>query len=441
MRAKGAVGNLPMEFLLDSGAAVSVVRHGALNVHYQNQLNNSSTLTAVTANGASLNILGQVDLPITIGKFKCVHTFIVADNVTVDCILGADCLMRYGAVIDCKECTVTMGGIKFSFVAPSVSATPNTGCNVRTTSVTETITIPGRTVQLIQVSIPMDVPTNEVLIEQETSNVPKHLLVPRTLTTVTGGCAVIQVMNTSSQQTILYKGTKVGTYTPVHSLMFVDTSPPADQMENSNMPDIDLSSTSLTPNETQQLQKLLHDYADLFVTAGGSLGCTGLVKHKIQTSGPPIRQSMRRLPVALKTTVDSQVEAMLQQNVIQSSCSPWSSPVVMVKKKNGDWRFCVDFRKLNSVTHRDAFPLPRIDATLDLLADSTLFTTLDLASGYWQVKLDSADKEKTAFSTTQGHFEFNVMLFGLTNAPATFSTINGVCTFWCLRRTVFNIFR
>ena len=242
------------------------------------------------------------------------------------------------------------------FFCCSNSATPNTGSTLCTTRVTETITIPARTVQLIQVSIPMDVPTNKVLIEQETSDVPKHLLVPRTLTTVTGGCAFIQVMNTNSQQTTLYKGTKVGTYTPVHSLMFVDTSPPADQTENAHMPDIDLS---LNPNETQQLQKLLHDYADLFVTAGGSLGCTGLVKHKIQTAGPPIRQSMRRLPVALKATVNSQVETMLQQNVIQPSCSPWSSPVVMVKKKNGDWRFCVDFRKLNSVTHRDAFPLPR----------------------------------------------------------------------------------
>ena len=106
LRAKGAMGNLPMEFLLDSGASVSVVRHGALNVHYQNQMNSSSTLTAVTANGGSLNILGQADLPVTIGKFKYVHTFIVADNITVDCILGADCLMRYGSVIECKEYTV-----------------------------------------------------------------------------------------------------------------------------------------------------------------------------------------------------------------------------------------------------------------------------------------------------------------------------------------------
>ena len=132
---------------------------------------------------------------------------------------------------------------------------------------------------------------------------------------------------------------------------------------------------------------------------------------------------MCRLPVALKDVVDSQVETMLNQGVIQPSCSPWSSPVVMVQKKDGSWRFCIDFCRVNAVTQQDAYPLPRIDATLDSLAGSSLFTTLDLASGYWQVEVEPSDKEKTAFSTSKGHFEFNVMPFGLTNAPATFQRL------------------
>ena len=90
----------------------------------------------------------------------------------------------------------------------------------------------------------------------------------------------------------------------------------------------------------------------------------------------------------------------------------------MVKKKDGAWQFCIDYRKLNEVTYCDAYPLPQKDATLDFLAGATLFTTLDLASGYWQVEVDPSDKEKTVFSTSQGHFEFNIMLFSLTNAPA-----------------------
>ena len=96
------------------------------------------------------------------------------------------------------------------------------------------------------------------------------------------------------------------------------------------------------------------------------------------------------------------------------------APVVMVRKKDGTWRFCIDYWKSNAVTHQDAYPLPRVDETLELLAGSTYFTTLDLASGYWQVEIDENSKKKTAFSTTRGHYEFNVMPFGLTNAPATF---------------------
>ena len=95
----------------------------------------------------------------------------------------------------------------------------------------------------------------------------------------------------------------------------------------------------------------------------------------------------------------------------------------MVKKQDGSWRLCIDYRKLNSVTHQDAYPLPRIDSTLDSLAGAQLFTTLQFASGYWQIEMEPTDKQKTAFLTTKGHFEFNIIPFGLTNAPLTFQQL------------------
>ena len=120
----------------------------------------------------------------------------------------------------------------------------------------------------------------------------------------------------------------------------------------------------------------------------------------------------------------TQVQQMLSSNVIRPSNSQWASPVVMVRKKDGSLRFCVDFRQLNAATVKDAHPLPRIDDLLDALHGAKWFSTLDLKSGYWQVPIAAQDKEKTAFRTSSGQlFEFNQVPFGLCNAPATFSRL------------------
>ena len=181
---------------------------------------------------------------------------------------------------------------------------------------------------------------------------------------------------------------------------------------------------TLTPVETYQVVELLLEMEPVFHHPDRQLGVTGLLEHGIDIQGNhPIKQAPRRLPYHKLNIVKEELEKMLASNTIRPSISPWASPIVLVTKKDGTTRFCIDYRKLNDVTRKDAFPLPRIDECLDVLSGAKYFCTLDLASGYWQVGMLEDDKAKTAFCTKFGLYEFNVMPFGLCNAPATFERL------------------
>ncbi len=177
-------------------------------------------------------------------------------------------------------------------------------------------------------------------------------------------------------------------------------------------------------SEREELYGLLLRYADIFASGSGDLGRTGMLKHSIDVGDSrPIRQAARRVPPYRREEVHRQLQDMLQRDVIKPSTSSWASPVVLVQKKDGSIRFCIDYRRVNAVTRKDAYHLPRIDDTLDTLAGSEWFSTLDLLCGYWQVEVAKQDQEKTAFTTKEGLYESKVMPFGLCNAPATFQRL------------------
>jgi deoxyuridine 5'-triphosphate nucleotidohydrolase len=244
------------------------------------------------------------------------------------------------------------------------------------------------------------------------------------------GNIIVQLQNTTSSDYSIQRNDKIAQiiFLPLVSIEKLQRVQLRDELKassrstkgfgSSDQLQAEFSTESLTDNQQQQLNKLLEEYQDLF---DKNLGKCGIVKHEIDTGMErPIKQHAYQRPMAEKKIIQQEIEKMLEQGAIRESSSSWTSPVVLAKKKNGETRFCVDYRKLNKITRKDCHPLPRIDDLLDSFQGSTCFTTLDLASGYWQIEVDPADREKTAFITDQGIYEFNVMPFGLTNAPATF---------------------
>ena len=204
------------------------------------------------------------------------------------------------------------------------------------------------------------------------------------------------------------------------------------KLDNSNSKDlpehlqclIDNVSTQIKDEQKDKIKDLVIRFQELFLSPDGKLGTTDLVKHTIDTGdAKPIKIPLRRVPIKQKEIIDQEINKMLTDDIIEPSNSPWSSPILLCLKKDNTWRFCIDYRKLNQLTRKDAYPLPRIDTSLDSLGGNKWFSTIDMASGYWQCSVDEKDKPKTAFSCHRGLFQFKVMPFGLCNAPSCFERL------------------
>ena len=174
----------------------------------------------------------------------------------------------------------------------------------------------------------------------------------------------------------------------------------------------------------EKIYQLIEEYKDICATDNTKIGRTNLIKHEIELlNNKPFKINPYTTNPEQKKIIKNEIDKMLKDGVIRESKSPYASPVVIVTKKSGNPRFCINFKKLNERTRIDAYPLPRIDGLLELFRETKIFTSIDLAYGFWQVEMKEEDKHKTAFSSDFGLYEFNVMPFGLVNAPPTFQRL------------------
>ena len=420
----GWTKDVEVEFMIDTGCQVTILATSVFKrmceVHPQLRAELvPCTQRLVSADSSPLLVLGRINLNVVFPGLRCDMCCVVA-SIGSDGLLGTEALqsclphqldLQTGQLWADGRSTLQLHQQK---PTPTVSGSLITAVVLPPDSeVVANFSIDGGRLGTCALINP-----NRDLTEDF------GVIVGHTLVDATTPSANVLIINPNAEEVVLPCGARIGDLVPVLAVSVARSDLQRPIKRTAVLPDylediIQGSHPSLGDTGRQSLRDLLHRYEHVFPAPGEPVtGHSKSVQHEIETNeGRPVRCGPRRLaPAGLRREQDC-VKEMLTGGQIEPSDSPWASPVVLVTKKDGSTRFCVDYRWLNAMTIKDAYPLPRIDDSIRLLGNQQWFSTMDLASGYWQVAMSPEAKRKAAFVTNEGLFQFRVMPFGLCNAP------------------------
>uniref|UniRef100_A0A914XSF5 RNA-directed DNA polymerase n=1 Tax=Panagrolaimus superbus TaxID=310955 RepID=A0A914XSF5_9BILA len=424
--------------LMDSGASTSIIKDtvvgqilsakdkdGCRIVELPRESYEDKRL--IGADGNALMVVNCVKIPIAWGTCPTkVAKFFVVRGLQQNALIGTNVLQDDAGWIEALGSALKSGvkGIQSVGVVQESQKQAFINRVGYDVVAAKTIVIPPQTKVFVKVKTPK---TGSVsLIESKRVGIESGVCRSRK------GAAWMEFSNQSNELEVVEKGEVVGEAWPtriVHDIPVEGTNESiltveADEGQRSfNVKELlDLSAPAFSAEGKLKLTHLVEKYHQAFAASDDEFGKTTVTEHVIDTGDArPIKQPARPVPVPMIPEVKRLVESLLKQRAIERSSSPWNSPVVLVMKKDGSIRMCVDYRRLNAVTKKDAYPLPNQDALLMSLRNKKFFTALDLASGYYQIPMADKDKYKTAFSVLGELFHFLVLPFGMSTSPACFN--------------------
>ena len=437
-------GKHTVQCLVDTGAEISAMSKHLLNQVAPNATIRPSNLSNIVGVcGEVHKVLGQVELPFECEGLQFQQVFQIFEHLHVSVLVGIDFMTANNVTVKFGELEIKVpSNQKTSVSSVKVAATPVMSDQTCFAYTTREVIIPPHSEVVVPVRI-SGFPNNSViLIEPKLNLSDLNLAGGKNICTVRNSKGVYRLMNPTNLPVFLGTNQRLAKVNLVDSqsifdlkesqstqVMGISTDNSSETLDTERIVKdlgITIDDSNLSKDQKGKLYNFLARNRDIFAKDMSELGVTNLHSHTIHTGdAQPVSAAPYRQTPRMRAELERQLEEMQRDGIIEESNSVWHSPVVMVKKPNNEWRFCVDYRKLNAVTELMSFPIPHMSDVFDTLAQSEaeVFSTLDLRSGFWQVPLDKATKHKSAFITHQGIFEFNRLSFGMVNAPMTFQSL------------------